>query len=268
MEQLHDSLGLKSFLYRCLHNDSLLNIGQRKDLYNAILNFVKCISSSPSKLSLSFVTSRLYQDEGDYGDCTESGSIRSLLSVLAVQAGTYIKLSQTTGIEHHDQNAMYALSMAEHLKEISVHVVKFCRRCRSLGLCSSSSSVEVNTSSSSSSSSSHEKNYLKTLRPQKFGSIELCEMIDCGRASHHYLSNKHMQTSNGRSTGDPRSRLTRISRELSTLSTTLPVEWGSSVFLRSDDTRPDIMKALIIGPEGTPYGNIYTITYSDQMVCG
>ncbi|KAI6119391.1 ubiquitin conjugating enzyme family protein [Pisolithus croceorrhizus] len=35
--------------------------------------------------------------------------------------------------------------------------------------------------------------------------------------------------------------------------TNLPVSWDSSVFLRVDENRVDIIKALIIGPEGTPY---------------
>lgn len=41
----------------------------------------------------------------------------------------------------------------------------------------------------------------------------------------------------------------------STLSSSLPVAWDSSVFLRVDESRPDVMKALITGPEGTPYSN-------------
>ena len=42
-------------------------------------------------------------------------------------------------------------------------------------------------------------------------------------------------------------------RELSTLTTTLPVSWGSGIFIRVDENRNDCLKALIIGPQGTPY---------------
>jgi len=42
---------------------------------------------------------------------------------------------------------------------------------------------------------------------------------------------------------------------LAVLSTNLPVNWNSSVFLRVDETRVDVIKALITGPEGTPYEN-------------
>ncbi|KAI6035335.1 ubiquitin conjugating enzyme family protein [Pisolithus orientalis] len=44
-----------------------------------------------------------------------------------------------------------------------------------------------------------------------------------------------------------------IAKELAVLTTNLPVSWDSSVFLKVDENRVDIIKALIIGPEGTPY---------------
>lgn len=40
--------------------------------------------------------------------------------------------------------------------------------------------------------------------------------------------------------------------QLAVLTTNLPVAWDSSIFLRVDESRVDIIKALIIGPEGTP----------------
>ncbi|KAG8980855.1 hypothetical protein FRB90_007442 [Tulasnella sp. 427] len=42
---------------------------------------------------------------------------------------------------------------------------------------------------------------------------------------------------------------------LAVLTTNLPVAWNSSIFLRVDEIRVDIIKALITGPEGTPYHN-------------
>ncbi|TDL29200.1 hypothetical protein BD410DRAFT_779533 [Rickenella mellea] len=46
-----------------------------------------------------------------------------------------------------------------------------------------------------------------------------------------------------------------IAKELAVLTTNLPVAWDSSIFLRVDESRVDIIKALITGPEGTPYYN-------------
>ncbi len=48
-------------------------------------------------------------------------------------------------------------------------------------------------------------------------------------------------------------RSKRIAQELVTLSTSLPLSSSSSVFVRCDEDRIDVMKVLIIGPEDTPY---------------
>ncbi|KAL2068951.1 hypothetical protein VTL71DRAFT_15289 [Oculimacula yallundae] len=60
---------------------------------------------------------------------------------------------------------------------------------------------------------------------------------------HRYTNNfKTIQTSN-------RGRLTTISKEIATLQTSLPY----GIFLKVAESRSDVMKVLIIGPEGTPY---------------
>ncbi|KAF7301634.1 Baculoviral IAP repeat-containing protein 6 [Mycena indigotica] len=46
-----------------------------------------------------------------------------------------------------------------------------------------------------------------------------------------------------------------IAKELSILTSNLPIAWDSSIFLRIDETRVDVLKALITGPESTPYYN-------------
>ena len=48
-------------------------------------------------------------------------------------------------------------------------------------------------------------------------------------------------------------RLRRIHRELTSLGSDLPVSWGSSIFVCADENRPDVLRALITGPVGTPY---------------
>lgn len=47
--------------------------------------------------------------------------------------------------------------------------------------------------------------------------------------------------------------------QLAVLTTNLPVAWDSSVFLRVDESRVDVIKALITGPEGTPYHNGWSV---------
>ncbi len=44
-------------------------------------------------------------------------------------------------------------------------------------------------------------------------------------------------------------------QELSTFKSSLPLEYGSSIFVRAVEGRLDLLRALIIGPEDTPYAN-------------
>lgn len=50
-------------------------------------------------------------------------------------------------------------------------------------------------------------------------------------------------------------RVKRLAQETVTLSTSLPLSFSSSVFVRCDTDRLDVMKVLITGPAGTPYAN-------------
>lgn len=50
-------------------------------------------------------------------------------------------------------------------------------------------------------------------------------------------------------------RIKRLAQEFATLPTSLPVSFSSSVFVRADTDRLDIMKVLITGPQNTPYEN-------------
>jgi ubiquitin-protein ligase len=54
---------------------------------------------------------------------------------------------------------------------------------------------------------------------------------------------------------DAPKRSLAIAKELGVLSTNIPTAWGSSIFLRVDDNRVDCIKAMIIGPQDTPYEN-------------
>ncbi|KAI5072783.1 hypothetical protein GOP47_0012889 [Adiantum capillus-veneris] len=64
----------------------------------------------------------------------------------------------------------------------------------------------------------------------------------------HYVSKSEALMLNKR-------RARAIIEEMTQLNTVLPLEWESSIFLRMDEQRSDVLRALIIGPEGTPYEN-------------
>jgi baculoviral IAP repeat-containing protein 6 len=51
----------------------------------------------------------------------------------------------------------------------------------------------------------------------------------------------------------PSNRLNRIAKEIASLSTNLPVNEQTSIFVLADEDRIDLLKAIVTGPAGTPY---------------
>ncbi|CAM9228936.1 unnamed protein product, partial [Ectocarpus sp. 13 AM-2016] len=90
-----------------------------------------------------------------------------------------------------------------------------------------------------------ESRYLSELGDSRF---ELVALLGPGH-SHHFSGQASSQT--GGAGG--RARAVRISQEVSTLATSLPVQPDSSIFLRVDEDRFDVMRAMVTGPKGTPY---------------
>jgi len=67
---------------------------------------------------------------------------------------------------------------------------------------------------------------------------------------HHYKSRIATESINA---SGP--KIKRLIQEVGSLSNGLPLYLDSSIFLRVDEERIDVMQALIVGPEGTPYAN-------------
>ncbi|XP_033739227.1 uncharacterized protein LOC117326577 [Pecten maximus] len=89
-----------------------------------------------------------------------------------------------------------------------------------------------------------ELQYKQVLRNMQFYSTDFSLE---GNWAHHFASQfKSAQSSR-------QNQIFRIAQELSSLSSSLPLDWSSAIFVRSDDDKLTLMKALITGPEGTPY---------------
>lgn len=82
------------------------------------------------------------------------------------------------------------------------------------------------------------EHYRKSLRRYCF---EFVEKLD----HHHFASRGKAARLNAR----------KMFQELSAYKTGLPVEYGSSIFVRAVEDRLDLLRALILGPEDTPYAN-------------
>ena len=71
--------------------------------------------------------------------------------------------------------------------------------------------------------------------------IDTCEFTMSGASSHAFASAFSKA-------GTPSASIIfRVAQELSSLSTSLPLDFSSGIFLRTDDDRPTLMKVLITG---------------------
>lgn len=80
--------------------------------------------------------------------------------------------------------------------------------------------------------------YKKTMRELQ---IDTCEFSMSGSSSHAFASAFTKA-------GMPSANIIfRVAQELSSLTTSLPMDFSSAIFLRTDDDKPTLMKVLITG---------------------
>lgn len=98
-----------------------------------------------------------------------------------------------------------------------------------------------------------EDRYLEVMQKLQFDTFE---MITESEGGYQFAVSYHFE-SNLRSAGERShpARVKRLAQETVTLSTSLPLSYSSSVYVRCDADRLDIMKVLITGPVETPYAN-------------
>lgn len=87
--------------------------------------------------------------------------------------------------------------------------------------------------------------------------IDTFEMIEENPEGGYKFAVSYHFESNMRAAGERNhpTRLKRLAQEAVTLSTSLPLSYSSSVFVRCETGRLDVMKVLITGPADTPYAN-------------
>ncbi|XP_034246972.1 uncharacterized protein LOC117648556 isoform X2 [Thrips palmi] len=88
--------------------------------------------------------------------------------------------------------------------------------------------------------------YISALKEMQFDS---CDIDVSNSSSHTYIANFNSALPPGRA------QMMRIAQELASFSTSLPLDLASAIFVRSDDAKMTLLKAMIIGPDGTPYAS-------------
>jgi len=104
---------------------------------------------------------------------------------------------------------------------------------------------------------SAEEKYLARMKPLQFGTHKIVlekedGKLDFDPGGYHFASSVRSAATSG---GGGMVRARRLAQEVSSLATSLPLSYSSSVFVRCDKERLDVMKVLITGPSDTPYAN-------------
>ncbi|XP_041968992.1 baculoviral IAP repeat-containing protein 6 isoform X2 [Aricia agestis] len=101
---------------------------------------------------------------------------------------------------------------------------------------------------------SREARYIDLMRTMQFETFEM--MTANAEGGFRFTVPYHFESA-VRAAGERAhpARMKRLAQEAATLATSLPLSYSSSVFVRTDTDRLDVMKVLITGPSDTPYAN-------------
>ncbi|CAG4931092.1 unnamed protein product [Parnassius apollo] len=99
-----------------------------------------------------------------------------------------------------------------------------------------------------------EARYIHLMRTMQFETFEM--IAECPEKGFRFTVPYHFEGM-VRAAGERAhpARMKRLAQEAATLATSLPLSYSSSVFVRTDTDRLDVMKVLITGPSDTPYAN-------------
>ncbi|KAG0633580.1 hypothetical protein HOY80DRAFT_1104511 [Tuber brumale] len=179
-----------------------------------------------------------------YEDGFSRHSMVQVMSKLSTQAKVFLNcVGKTKGDEFEGTEAAKTLKICMEIAAIGEKLLKLASR-----------NANNQNGSSSISSKSIEA-------PPQITSPPVAPVLDLGYhdgMAFEYIEGvitTHYWNSQATSlTTSPRGRVLHLSREMATMSTSLP----QGVFVRVEDGRPDIIKAMIVGPCETPYeGGLY-----------
>lgn len=233
-----------------LRNDSVLDITRHIPLYRAILKILRAIALSNQLLTLLMpqrreeVTTSITALLANMKNCVDTYASRLKVNKKSTLKGQTQKV--TISIDDGDDEGL-ALLIPDIQETTSI--VQNTINIDPIILSDDNDDMSVERPLSS----SLEQRYLEVMKRLQFDTFEMIVETDNGyrfAISHHFENNVRMAGDRGHP-----ARVKRLAQETVTLSTSLPLSYSSSVFVRCDNDRLDIMKVLITGPADTPYAN-------------
>ncbi|MGH0165805.1 UNVERIFIED_CONTAM: hypothetical protein FKN15_049712 [Acipenser sinensis] len=245
--------------YRAL---TVLDMARHVPLYRALLELLRAISSCTSLVPLLLPLSGDDEEEEERLECQTS--VGTLLAKMKTCVDTYTnrlrsKKDKSKGVkaETSDPEPEGLTLLVPDIQKTAEIVYAATTSLRQANqekkLTESSKRVAARPKPLSVLRSLEEK-YVAAMRKLQFDTFEMVSEDDNGKlvfkVNYHYMS----QVKNA-SDANSAARARRLAQEAVTLSTSLPLSSSSSVFVRCDEERLDIMKVLITGPADTPYAN-------------
>lgn len=248
-----------------LRNDSVLDMARHVPLYRALLELLRAIASCTSMvpLLLPLSTENGEEEEEEQSECQTS--VGTLLAKMKTCVDTYTNRLRSkrenikTGVkpdapDQEPEGLTLLVPDIQRTAEI-VHAattnLRQANQEKKLGEYSKKVAMKPKPLSVL---KSLEEKYVAVMKTLQFDTFEMVSEDDDGKlgfkVNYHYMS----QVKNANDANSA-ARARRLAQEAVTLSTSLPLSSSSSVFVRCDEERLDIMKVLITGPADTPYAN-------------
>lgn len=272
-----------------LRNDSVLDMACHVPIHRSFLQVLQAVSLHPSLIPI-LLPPTPSSPPHDLPSSSSSSSISSLLEKMKKCVDTYANrlkvntekqkaattttttnpststtavtttaVTTTASTSDHDDSEGLA-QLIPIIQETSVMVNKaILQHLTATGSISKGARKKASASSFMTASvigrmsESQEEKYISVMKNLQYDTYRMVVDEDDAikfSVPHHYEAKV-------RATGEVSSalRARRLAQETVTLSTSLPLSLGSSVFVRCDEERLDVMKVLITGPTDTPYSN-------------
>ncbi|XP_018580423.1 baculoviral IAP repeat-containing protein 6 isoform X3 [Scleropages formosus] len=255
-----------------LRNDSVLDMARHVPLYRALLELLRAISTStalvPLLLPLSGDPADVAEEEEEAAAEERSEcqtSVGLLLAKMKTCVDTYTnrlrsKKDKSKGVvkaetsDPEPEGLTLLVPDIQRTAEIVHAATTSLRQANQERKLAESSRKAAARPKPLSVLRSLEEKYVAAMKKLQFDTFEMVSEDEDGKlvfkVNYHYMS----QVKNA-SDADSAARARRLAQEAVTLSTSLPLSSSSSVFVRCDEERLDIMKVLITGPADTPYAN-------------
>lgn len=222
-----------------LRNDSMTNVTQRHTLYQRVLNFVRTLATHPKcsapvlrqrylkQSGISGQPATLYsmcQGKADYNKNETNPPVCTYLKNLSTQAQVIIKAAQSNPNEYRSREGQMQVALCRQIVDLA------------------------RTISPKLASSTPQGQSLATYIPlAQYHKEHCCEEID----DNVMVQNYSLYTDAAMTYATKPGRMKKLVEQVANLKTSLP----PGIFIRHASSRPDMLKALIIGPVDTPYEN-------------